>query len=166
MKETTEFYEVVELGGGPAPDYKPNIDICGCASVDKVADLSKGIPLPDKCCMKLFSRDFIEHFMFTDFLNLLRECRRVLKVGGSIEFITPNMDDVLLNHKVYNEHVHHCVIGAWDENRPEMRHKSWWTPSLVEYVLRKEGWRDIDVSEYRRDADHWKEPKMTIRAIK
>jgi len=162
----TQTYEAVELGGGNSPRVRPNIDIFKALNVDIVADLSKGIPLPEGCTKKIYSYDFIEHLTFLDFLALLRECRRILIQGGVIEFETPDMDKILVTHNEYNNHVHHCVVGEWDEKRPELRHKSWWTPSLITYVLRHEGWTDIEVSEFRNDADYWKEPKMVIKAEK
>ena len=167
-------YEVIELGGGENPLYRPNLDITLFKAVDIVCDLTKGIPLPDSSVGKIYSQDFLEHLSFRDCLHLLGECNRILRKGGEIEFITPDIEKTLFTHSSFNEHVHHMVVGDdyifrcknWNEGRPELRHRMWFSPDLITYILTKEGWLNIIISEYRKDPDYWKEPKMRVVARK
>jgi len=155
----------VELGGGPNPVYHPNIDILEHPAVDCVQDVTKGIPLPDGSAELIFSRDFIEHITFYQFLCLLEECWRVLVEGGRIEFITPDIQRTEETWNEWNEHVTHMYIGEW--NRGEaMRHKMWFSVDLMRYILENGEWNDIEVTDYIGDADHWKEPKMRVVAVK
>lgn len=156
----------VELGGGEHPIYHPNIDICPYPQVDIVHDLIKGIPLPDESASLIFSQDFAEHLLFLDFLNLLKECKRVLIDGGMIDFIIPDINKTLETYTEYNNHVHHMLVGEWYKDKPEIRHKMWFTPELMEYILTKEGWRYIKWEYSMLDADWWKEPKFRTVAIK
>lgn len=160
-------YEIIELGGGVTVMCHPNLDVIDAATVDIKCDLSNGvIPLDDNSVNKIVSRDFVEHLYFTDFINLLHECKRILKDGGSIDFITPDVDRALLTYSEWNEHVKHCVAGAWHDDNVFMRHKQWWTPPLMLYILGKEGWRDAKWEYYKKDPDWWKEPKFRVTAIK
>ena len=154
--------DIIELGGGSSPVYHPNFDIIKASGVDYVCDVAKGILIPDDSVDLIYSRDFIEHITFLDFLSLLRECRRVLRCKGQIEFVTADVYKAITTHSEFNLHVSNVLIGNWET--PEMRHKMWYTPELVRYILEHEKWWNIIISEYKKDSDYWKEPKMLIRA--
>lgn len=164
----------VELGGGTDPKYHPNIDALGLANVDIVYDLSKGIPMPDNHADLIYSCDFIEHLDFACFLRLLLECRRVLKENGKIEFITPDVFKAVFTHKQWNDNIHHVIIGDdkvyrsndWAGGEPFLRHRQWFSPELMFYILSHEGWKDIQITDYKKDGDWWKEPKMKVVATR
>lgn len=64
-------------------------------------DATKPFPFPDASFDFIFSEHMIEHIPFADGLNMLRECRRVLKPSGVVRTATPNLKKVLslmLNH--------------------------------------------------------------------
>jgi len=157
------MHEHIELGGGPNPNYHPNFDIIDHSGVDVKCDLSKGIPLGDGEVKYIYSIDFIEHLWFEDFLNLLKECKRVLIDEGKIEFITPDCKRTVKVWNDWNEYIMHIFIGAWAGEGP-MRHKQWQTPELMRYILEYEGWRDIEITEFQKDSDNWREPKMRVVA--
>jgi 2-polyprenyl-3-methyl-5-hydroxy-6-metoxy-1,4-benzoquinol methylase len=52
-------------------------------------DVSRGIPYPDETFDVVHSSELIEHLIDTEFF--LRECRRVLKIGGKLVISTPNL---------------------------------------------------------------------------
>ena len=52
-------------------------------------DLSEGIPFPDNSVDMLYSSHLLEHFYFREMMQLLAECRRVLKPGGTISVSVP-----------------------------------------------------------------------------
>lgn len=161
------MYEVVELGGGDRPYYHPNLDLLSHPMVDIRCDLSSGIlPLPDLCAQRIFSIDFIEHLRFDGFIELLKECKRVLIDGGIIEFITPDVAKAIETFPDINRHVANVIFGEVDANHPEKIHKTWWTPPMMVYVLSVEGWRDIKWGYYMKDVHWWKEPKFKVTAVK
>ena len=158
--------KMIELGGGSSPVYHPNFD---AVEGDTICDLTEGIPLPNASIEGIYSKDFIEHLTFTDFISLLGECKRVLLKGGKIEFITPDVYQTLFTWKRWNDHTHNVIIGDhdvyvidWDSCSLALRHKMWFTPELLRYILSKEGWSNIEISEYKKDADYWKEPKTRV----
>jgi predicted SAM-dependent methyltransferase len=58
---------------------------------DVVLDLRRPIPLPDGSVDLIFSEDFLEHIEHADGRALLEECARVLKPGGVLRLLTPNL---------------------------------------------------------------------------
>lgn len=77
----------------PDKDHKCiNIDErSGLDKVDVVGDV-RNLPFPDENFDYILASDIIEHFPKTDTAALLQEWRRVLKLGGYIEFRTPDLE--------------------------------------------------------------------------
>jgi predicted SAM-dependent methyltransferase len=68
-----------------------NIDINDLPGiVDRVHDLTKGIPYPDASCQLIYSEHFLEHLNVIDAVALLVECRRVLVPGGVMRISVPD----------------------------------------------------------------------------
>lgn len=80
----------MHLGCGPRllPGWI-NIDFILGSNV--LLDLTKPIPLPDGSVDYVYSEDFIEHLTFQAGSKLLAECARVLKPGGIVRLVTPDL---------------------------------------------------------------------------
>jgi len=160
---TKRIHETIELGGGDNPVVHPNLDIQPSPAVDTVCDLTQGIPLEDNSVKTIYSKDFIEHISFEQFLSLLSECKRVLVDNGMLDFIIPDTEQVISNHNEWNEHVSNVVVGRWEpDNR---KHRAWYSTSLIKYILEKEGWQ-CETYPYNEDADGCKEPKFVLWAMR
>lgn len=95
------------------------IDLCGgfnspkgYTSIDKfngdiVADLEKGIPLPDNSCGVVRAHDALEHIKNSQFL--MNEIHRVLAPGGILLSMTPSTD----GRGAFQDPTH---ISFWNEN--------------------------------------------------
>jgi predicted SAM-dependent methyltransferase len=55
-------------------------------------DARKPFPLPSDAFEFVFSEHMIEHISYTEGLQCLRECRRVLRAGGRIRVATPSLE--------------------------------------------------------------------------
>lgn len=53
-------------------------------------DLRRGIALPDASVDEIYSSHLLEHIRFADQITLLKECYRVLKIGGRLNICVPN----------------------------------------------------------------------------
>jgi predicted SAM-dependent methyltransferase len=73
-----------------------NVDNVKYPGVDKVLDVTKGLPFKDASFV--FAEHFIEHLAYTDALALMRECRRILRDDGILRLSTPNLDWVWITH--------------------------------------------------------------------
>src|SRR5436190_9427731 len=90
---------VTKLHLGCGPQILPgwvNLDNVKYPGVDKVVDITKGLPYKD--VSRVFAEHFIEHLAYDDALALMRECRRVLSDDGVLRLSTPNLDWVWVTH--------------------------------------------------------------------
>lgn len=87
-----DIYVNLGCGRSNRPEFY-GIDIQDIPGVDMVADLSNGIPLPDKSVDVAFANDFLEHIpMGTPGIKIMEEIHRVLKLGGIFRFEVPSTD--------------------------------------------------------------------------
>jgi len=81
----------VELGSARRegmPDWV-TLDLNGAADI--LHDLTHPLPFPDGSVARVYSSHVLEHFNYPHpLLDLLRECHRILKPGGTISAAVPN----------------------------------------------------------------------------
>jgi predicted SAM-dependent methyltransferase len=77
-------------------------------------DATKPFPFPDHTFDFVFSEHMIEHIPFTDGLNFLRECRRVLKPSGIVRTATPNLKNILALNTNHSSDVDRYLTWAID----------------------------------------------------
>lgn len=90
---------MTKLHVGCGPQILPgwvNLDNVKYPGVDKVVDVTKGLPYKD--VSYVFAEHFIEHLAYDDALKLMRESRRVLRDDGVLRLSTPNLDWVWVTH--------------------------------------------------------------------
>jgi predicted SAM-dependent methyltransferase len=124
----------VDLGAGPRKrkGYQ-GYDIRPLDGIDVVGDLTNGIPLPDKCCLRVYTSHFLEHIPADDMTMLFREVRRVLQDNGTftirlpyVQFqgafypghvTQPGQEMMFFDHGVFNECFKIVAIGyIYDKN--------------------------------------------------
>lgn len=65
------------------------LDLNGTADIRH--DLTRPLPFPDAAAARVYSSHVLEHFTYPrPLLDLLRECHRILKPGGTISAAVPN----------------------------------------------------------------------------
>lgn len=86
----------LHLGCGKRPLRRwINIDVLPYApGPDVLWDLRRPFPLPDDSIDLIYSEDLIEHLEFAKGRQLLGECYRVLRPGGMMRLLTPNLRPV------------------------------------------------------------------------
>jgi predicted SAM-dependent methyltransferase len=86
----------LHLGCGKRPLRRwINIDILPYApGPDVLWDLRRPFPLPDGSIDLIYSEDLIEHLEFSEGRQLLGECYRLLRPGGTMRLLTPNLRPV------------------------------------------------------------------------
>lgn len=80
----------LEIGAGPERKITGWTTVDMCEGCDLVLDLAKPLPFPDNSVEKIYSSHVLEHFHYKDLLNLLSECRRILKPSGVFSASVPN----------------------------------------------------------------------------
>jgi len=83
----------VNLGCGARhhPDWT-NFDLVPAGPGVVACDLTRGIPLPDAQCDAVYHSHVLEHLRPDDALPFLRECRRILKPGGVLRVVVPDLE--------------------------------------------------------------------------
>jgi SAM-dependent methyltransferase len=100
-----EGLEKIDLGGGfDSPAGYKSIDLL---NADIIADLSKGIPLPDNSVGVVRAHDFLEHIADKQFI--MSEIYRVLADGGWLLASTPSTD----GRGAFQDPTH---ISYWNDN--------------------------------------------------
>jgi predicted SAM-dependent methyltransferase len=59
------------------------------------ADVTRRIPVPDRSAEVAYSSHVIEHLSRWQALDMLRECSRVLRPGGLVRIVTPDLAEVI-----------------------------------------------------------------------
>lgn len=71
-----------------------NIDMHSNNAYVRAHDLSKGLPYPDNQFDAVYHSQVLEHFSKKDALNLIKECYRVLKPGGVLRVVVPDLENI------------------------------------------------------------------------
>lgn len=79
----------LELGSGAKMGANgwTTVDLQGA---DILHDLRNGIPLPDNSVNRIYTSHMFEHIPYKSLVLFLKECSRVLKVGGELSVCVPN----------------------------------------------------------------------------
>ena len=81
----------IEIGSGKNKrDGYESCDIRDIPGIDHVCKADE-LPFADNSIDEIYSRHLIEHFTLKEFLKVLVEWNRVLKVGGKLHIICPNL---------------------------------------------------------------------------
>jgi predicted SAM-dependent methyltransferase len=90
----------LHLGAGDHRiDGWTNVDLLGSASVDVRADCGAPLPFPDSSVAFIHCEDLLEHLDLTAGKTLLAECFRILRPGGVLRLLTPDLERLI--HAVY-----------------------------------------------------------------
>lgn len=136
----------------------------------KRTDLRKGLPLSDETVDFIYSSHFIEHLSCTDAIKLLKECYRVLKRGGWIRIIVPDLQvitnkylkgetDYVLFRESNKSDLSNAFISSLclTDNRPLLAriffpgsaHHCMYDFNSLSNLLRKSGFNIIKLRQYR-----------------
>lgn len=84
--------EYLDLGCGPCP--KPgfvNLDYRWRPGVDVVWDILRPLPFPSDRFAGVFTEHCLEHFDLKQLAGVLKEVRRILRPGGTLRIVVPNL---------------------------------------------------------------------------
>ena len=95
-------------------------------------NLLKGIPYEDDSFDLVYHSHILEHFNKEDGLLFLKECYRVLKPGGTIRIVVPNLEEIVKEYiRIFN-------LGIQDIFNEEIEEKyNWILLELFDQMIRK-----------------------------
>jgi len=89
-----------------------NIDLKECADIS--LDLREPLPFRNDSCSLIYSEHFLEHLDYPESVsNLLRECRRVLKSGGVLSLVVPDIELVLTSYVKGGTEEYYAAQKKW-----------------------------------------------------
>lgn len=90
------------------PDWE-NVDFVAAAPAVRAHDLRQGVPYPDESFDFVYHSHLLEHFPKRAAPLFLRECRRVLKPGGVIRVVVPDLERIV---ELYLEALRQSLSGS------------------------------------------------------
>lgn len=143
----------IEFGCGETPSKDnfmtcdirnlPNIDfVCSAWEIDSL--------VKENSVEEIFSRHFFEHLTFSQGDLVLEKWLKILKPGGVMEMILPNMEyhiNQWIRRKNRKE-LEHAKAGFWGWQREGLTnlwdvHKSGYDYLMLEELLKTKGYRNI-----------------------
>jgi predicted SAM-dependent methyltransferase len=158
----------IHLHLGCGPRYLPgfvNIDGNLFNKLDLWLDVRNGLPFSSNSVDSVYSTHMFEHFYSDELNRLLRECLRVLKPGGGVRLIVPNLESAI---RAYGENQsqwfdsyprHFDSLGGRFSNFVfcDGQHRTAFDFTYLSEVLAKAGFREVEKSKegksrlYERD---------------
>lgn len=148
-----------------------NIDFFGTPNIQYGADLRYPLKISDGVVDGIFSEHALEHLSYAEADSLLAECRRILKAGGVIRVVVPDLSLFIRNYADDSKH----WFATWerlmflDSSDPERAkrhlttpleavsfvtqeygHRSSWDFDTLEAYLKRAGFRDIRQVAFRQ----------------
>lgn len=139
---------VVELGGGSAPIFRPNVDVRKVDGVDIVQDLLTPLPFTEELD-GVFSKFALEHVSWRDVPKVMGNIHRALKVGGWVVLIVPNTEAQMkwaLNQEEIGPKVAQCLFG--DQDYKENGHLAAFSPAYAFRLLEEAGFWKISTRPF------------------
>jgi predicted SAM-dependent methyltransferase len=137
---------VIELGGGDNPYFRPNVDVRSGDTVDVVADFNQSLPLTNSTYDGVFSCYCIEHLSWRKVKLFVSEVFRILRDSGKAVFITANTKrqmEWVLNQEEWNDDSSSIIFG--DQNYDENTHRNSLCPVYAIKLMREAGFENIVV---------------------
>ncbi len=132
-----------------------NIDGNLFNKIDLWLDVRNGLPFPSNTVDSIYSTHMFEHFYPDELQLLLRECLRVLKPGGGIRLIVPNLGSAISAYSrkqsgwFYDSFPRHFdSLGGRFANFVfcDGQHRTAFDFSYLDEVLRQSGFREVEES--------------------
>jgi predicted SAM-dependent methyltransferase len=142
----TKEDNVIELGGGTRPYFRPNLDVRAADNVDIVANFHDPLPINDSEYNGIFSSYCIEHISWRKLGHFIKECYRILKNGGTAVFITANTEKQMqwvLDHDEWDDNCSCIIFG--DQDYDDNTHKNSLNPKHAIKLFREAGFKNIRV---------------------
>ena len=101
--------------GGRYRDGWININFTSTGPGVISANLGKGIPFPAESFEVVYHSHVLEHFTKSAAVDFLKECHRVLRHGGVIRVVVPDLEAIARNYLLALERAKAGIEG-WDHN--------------------------------------------------
>ena len=105
-----------------------NLDLTACAPGVIEHDLRRGLPFADSSCDVVYHSHLLEHLRPDEAAQLLAECRRVLRPGGTLRIAVPDLEGIARQYL--------RSLDAAAENPAASPDHEWMTVELLDQMVR------------------------------
>jgi predicted SAM-dependent methyltransferase len=112
------------------PDWI-NIDLVATHQGILAHDLGKGIPLQDGVCDMVYHSHVLEHIRRPEVPRFMQECRRVLKSGGILRVVVPDLEQIC---RLYLKFLEKALEG---DEQSAANHE-WMVTEMYDQTVREE----------------------------
>ena len=146
---------IIKLNLGSGPDHRSdfvNIDIDPFSKPDEVMDFSE-VSLLTKFTANsvdfILAHDIIEHLWRGNAIRLLKDCFTLMKLGGKIEFILPDIDAIVGRQDLSSEQMIEYIFGAQHPNPGQQLygHAYGYTRQSFTKLLQDVGFSNVQTSD-------------------
>lgn len=164
---------IADIGSGPVSPYMRDegevvsFDIREEVKPDIICDV-RYLPVPTETFDIVFSSHTLEHFSWTSIHKVLAEWTRILKVGGELRIVVPNLK--YSAQRILDDQMH--ITDLWtiygEQEYPKNFHAVGFTPNTLKALVESMGvYDEIEVKEGNYEgppsADSW---NLQIKAKK
>ena len=173
IRNYLESHTVKKLQIGSGYNLLPgwlNTDFCPRSPEQAYVDATKRFPFEDATFDCIYSEHVIEHLGYSGAMEMLKECRRVLKPGGKFRVSTPDLNKILSLATSNKSEIQRKYIKlASDKHIPHARnylasfvinnffwdfgHYFVFDPETMEFSLKEAGFVDIKPCEIGKSSD-------------
>ena len=119
-----------------------NLDIRDYPGVDIVCDVSKELPFNENTIERIYASDVLEHIMYAEVRETLKEWHRVLVPGGTLTIKVPSLSSIATNyvrHLIDTKEFVRLIYGGQEEGKIANAHKSGYDPQYLSRELEGAG---------------------------
>ncbi len=140
---------VLEVGGGDKPCFRPNLDCRQLPTVDIVCDLNEAWPVDSEAYDGIFGNFILEHISWRNVRQFISETHRMLRPSGIAIMITSNLLEqarLLIDTPEWNDQLVCMVFG--DNDYPENTHRCGLSPQYAIKLFKEAGFRSVTIYEH------------------
>lgn len=162
---------IADIGSGPVSPYMSegrvvSFDIREEVKPDIVCDVRK-LPVPDETFDIVFSSHTLEHFAYGKVDKILKEWSRVLKVGGELRLVVPNLK--FIGERLAKDEL--IATDYWilygEQDYPKNFHAAGFTPKGLLALVESLGiYEDIQIREGNPEANGPEGWNLQLKATK
>lgn len=138
---------IADIGAGPVSPYMQDegvvvsFDIREDVKPDVVCDV-RHLPVPDQTFDMVFSSHTLEHFGWVHIDKVFKEWTRVLKVGGELRIVVPNLRYVAKRLLADQIDPHDLWVLYGEQDYPKNFHAMGFTPNILKALVEANGCYD------------------------
>ncbi|MBP9797967.1 glycosyltransferase [Candidatus Woesebacteria bacterium] len=140
----------IKLNLGSGKDYIDgwvNVDIEEQYNPDVIADVTWPLPFNDASASEIKAFDILEHVTKQQAPVFIKECHRVLKIGGKLHLRLPNMFSIIDKYKEDPEVMAHFLYGDTSETGVYGAHKAGYIEKSLRRLLTLQGFSSITIEQ-------------------